>query len=187
MLIAVNYCGSSVTIVDIATLSFPGMAQDSIVKVNSSYYYNNLTWTPTAAQIGYQVMCAMAFDSQNSQSDQYCFKFYVSTTYVCSCPGEVCITTTSTTSTTSTSTTKTTSTSTTTTTSTSTTATTSTSTTATTTTTTTSTTSTTSTTTSSTSTTSTTTTTTTTTTSGQQQRPRQPLRPAPLQQPAHRS
>ncbi len=34
--------------------------------------------------------------SQNDQSSQYCFTFYVSENGVCSCPGEICITTTST-------------------------------------------------------------------------------------------
>jgi hypothetical protein len=61
-LIAINNCGSSVTIVDIATLSFPGMIKGNIAEYNSTEYYKNLTWTPTNAQLGYQVMCAMAFD-----------------------------------------------------------------------------------------------------------------------------
>ncbi len=50
------------TIVDIATLSFPGMVSSTIAEINSTEYYKNLTWTPTSAQLGYQVMCAMAFD-----------------------------------------------------------------------------------------------------------------------------
>ena len=95
-LIAINYCSSSVSIVDIATVSFPGMVQGTITELNTTTYYNTLQWTPTADQVGYQVMCAMAFDSQNSQSPQYCFKFYVSLTPVCVCPGDVCITTTTT-------------------------------------------------------------------------------------------
>ncbi len=61
-LIANNYCGENVTIVDIATLSFPGMVKGNITEVNITTYYNTLSWTPTAAQLGYQVMCAMAFD-----------------------------------------------------------------------------------------------------------------------------
>jgi hypothetical protein len=40
------------------------------------------------------------FSSQNAQSAQYCFKFYVSENGVCSCPGDPCITTTTTTTTT---------------------------------------------------------------------------------------
>ena len=104
------------TIDDIATLSFSGMIQSNLDAVNSSLYYKNLTWIPTVAQLGYQVMCAMAFDrykhflddltrkshysskcsSQNAQSSQYCFTFYVSVVPICSCPGEPCITTTTT-------------------------------------------------------------------------------------------
>jgi nitrogen fixation protein FixH len=61
-LIAINECGANVTIVDIATLSFSGMVQSNLTMTNSTTYNKNLTWTPTAAQIGYQVMCAMAFD-----------------------------------------------------------------------------------------------------------------------------
>jgi hypothetical protein len=61
-LIAINYCGAGVTIVDIATLSFPGMVQGNIIKLNTTTYYNTLQWTPTTGQLGYQVMCAMAFD-----------------------------------------------------------------------------------------------------------------------------
>ncbi|CAF4030879.1 unnamed protein product [Adineta steineri] len=61
-LIAINYCGPSVTILDIATLSFPGMVQGTIVELNTSTYYNTMQWTPTTAQLGYQVMCAMAYD-----------------------------------------------------------------------------------------------------------------------------
>lgn len=61
-LIAINYCGSSVTIVDIATLSFSGMVQSSVIQFNSTAYYKTLTWTPQADQVGFQVMCAMAID-----------------------------------------------------------------------------------------------------------------------------
>ncbi|CAF1046054.1 unnamed protein product [Adineta steineri] len=96
-ILAINSCAPSVTIVDIATLSFAGMAKSNLGQLNSTVYYKNLTWTPTSAQLGYQVMCAMAIDSANSQSTQYCFKFYVSTTYECLCPGTSCITTTTTT------------------------------------------------------------------------------------------
>jgi hypothetical protein len=61
-IIAMNQCGPTVTIDDIATLSFPGMIKSSIAEINSTLYYKNLTWTPSSAQLGYQVMCAMAFD-----------------------------------------------------------------------------------------------------------------------------
>ena len=61
-LIAINYRGGSVVIEDVATLSFAGVIQSNITKQNSSYFYKSFTWTPTSAQLGYQVMCAMAFD-----------------------------------------------------------------------------------------------------------------------------
>ncbi|CAF4134926.1 unnamed protein product [Rotaria magnacalcarata] len=131
-LIAINYCGASVTITDIATLSFPGMIRGNLIQYNSTVYYATLSWTPTIGELGYQVMCAMAVDSQNSQSSQYCFAFFVSQNSGANCPGYPTVTS-ATTTTTSTTTTTTTSTST----STTTTATTSTSTTTTTTTTTT--------------------------------------------------
>ncbi|CAF3859372.1 unnamed protein product [Rotaria sordida] len=88
LLIAINNCGPSVTIDDIATLSFPGIAKGNLVKFNTSTYYKTLSWTPTSSQIGYQVMCAMAFDSQNAQSAQFCFKLYVSKNGVCACPDQ---------------------------------------------------------------------------------------------------
>jgi hypothetical protein len=61
-LIALNSCGSSVTIVDIPTLSFLGVEESNVVQYNSTTFYKDITWTPTSAQIGYQVMCAMAID-----------------------------------------------------------------------------------------------------------------------------
>ncbi|CAF3215944.1 unnamed protein product [Rotaria sp. Silwood2] len=86
VLIAINNCGPSVTIVDISTLSFPGIVKGNLVESNTSTYYKTISWTPTSSQLGYQVMCAMAFDSQNAQSAQYCFKFYVSRNGVCAFP-----------------------------------------------------------------------------------------------------
>ena len=61
-IIALNSCGANVTIADIATLSFTGMNKGNIVQSNASIYYKTLTWTPTTAQIGFQVMCVMAID-----------------------------------------------------------------------------------------------------------------------------
>jgi hypothetical protein len=69
-LIAKNSCGDNVTIVDIATLSFPGMVKGNITEVDMTTYYSTLSWTPTAAQIGYQVMCAMAFDRYEVNNKQ---------------------------------------------------------------------------------------------------------------------
>ena len=61
-LIAINHCGSGVVIDDIATLSFAGVIQSAITKQNSTTFHKVFTWTPTASQLGYQVMCAMAVD-----------------------------------------------------------------------------------------------------------------------------
>ncbi|CAF4963763.1 unnamed protein product [Rotaria sp. Silwood1] len=106
-LLAINNCGPTVTITDISTLSFSGMVQTSVIMLNSSVYYKNLTWTPTISQVGYQVMCALALNSQSSQSSQYCFTFYVTENGDNTCPGviyntttEIVTTTTTTTSTT---------------------------------------------------------------------------------------
>lgn len=59
---ATNYCGPTVNITDIATLSFPGIVQGNLVRQNWTTYYKTVTWTPTSSQVGYQVMCAMATD-----------------------------------------------------------------------------------------------------------------------------
>lgn len=61
-LIALNSCGPTVSISDISTLSFSGVVQSNITKLNSTIYYKSFTWTPTTAQAGYQVICALAFD-----------------------------------------------------------------------------------------------------------------------------
>ena len=66
--LAKNSCPSPVVIDDIATLSFPGMIKGNLTQLNSSIYSKTLTWTPTLAQLGYQVMCAMAFDRSNFDS-----------------------------------------------------------------------------------------------------------------------
>lgn len=75
-LIAINNCGSSVTITDITILGFLGMARGAIVKLNTATYYNDLTWTPTSSQLGYQVLCAMAFDrflkNKSIQENELC-------------------------------------------------------------------------------------------------------------------
>ncbi|CAF2040403.1 unnamed protein product [Rotaria magnacalcarata] len=113
-LILINNCGSNVTIIDMTTLAFPGMVRESSTQLNTTTYYSDLSRTPASAQLGYQVMYAMAFDSyrnqliikkpynrdkllsfssQNAQSAQYCFTFYVSETYQRVCPGEACNTT----------------------------------------------------------------------------------------------
>lgn len=59
-LFALNHCGSNVRILDIASVSFPGMQQNNVQQVNSTLFYKNLTWTPTIDQLGYQIMCTVA-------------------------------------------------------------------------------------------------------------------------------
>ncbi|CAF4111011.1 unnamed protein product [Rotaria magnacalcarata] len=81
-LILINNCGSNVTIIDMTTLAFPGMVRESSTQLNTTTYYSDLSRTPASAQLGYQVI------SQNAQSAQYCFTFYVSETYQRVCPGE---------------------------------------------------------------------------------------------------
>ncbi|CAF1263363.1 unnamed protein product [Didymodactylos carnosus] len=62
-IIAINHCSNeSVTISDIATLSFPGVAKSNLVKYNSTVYYKNLTYTAIVPDLGVQVICAMAYD-----------------------------------------------------------------------------------------------------------------------------
>ena len=68
-LIAINHCGASVVISDIATLSFAGVIQSNITKQNTTTFHKLFTWTPTTAQLGYQVMCAMAVDRYRSCVD----------------------------------------------------------------------------------------------------------------------
>ena len=55
-------CEPNVTIIDIVTLSFTGMVTSPLYQVSSTTYYKSMTWTPTAADIGLHVMCAMALD-----------------------------------------------------------------------------------------------------------------------------
>jgi hypothetical protein len=69
-LLAVNNCGPTVTIADISTLSFSGMVKGNLAAINSSLYYETLTWTPTSAQLGYQLMCSMAIDRYTHMSLQ---------------------------------------------------------------------------------------------------------------------
>ncbi|CAF4058204.1 unnamed protein product, partial [Rotaria sordida] len=88
-LLGINHCGENVTIIDISTLSFSGMIQESLAKLSSLIYYKNITWTPTIYQLGYQVMCAMGLNSQHVQSLQHCFTFYVTENGTDTCPGVI--------------------------------------------------------------------------------------------------
>ena len=61
-LFAVNHCGSNVSIIDISSVSFTGMQQSTLQRMNSSLYYKTLTWTPSSSQLGYHIMCSMALN-----------------------------------------------------------------------------------------------------------------------------
>ena len=59
---AINECGPSVAITDIASVSLVGMRQSAIQQVNSSLFYKSWTWIPSLDQLGYQIMCTVAFN-----------------------------------------------------------------------------------------------------------------------------
>ncbi|CAF4563621.1 unnamed protein product [Rotaria socialis] len=56
------------------------------VKLTSLLYYKTLTMAPTIYQLGYQVMCTIALNSQCLQSSQYCFTIYVTENGTTECP-----------------------------------------------------------------------------------------------------
>ncbi len=63
ILYAQNYCSTyGVTILDIATLSFPIVTKSNITQNSSTLYSVSLTWTPTASEVGSQILCAVAVD-----------------------------------------------------------------------------------------------------------------------------
>ncbi len=62
-LYAENYCSSyNVTMVDIATQSFPIVLKTPIVQNTSTLWSVSLTWTPTADEVGSQVFCSVGID-----------------------------------------------------------------------------------------------------------------------------
>lgn len=61
-LIATIYCSGNVSIVDMPIQAFPGLIEGSVYPINATTYRKSIYWTPTAAQEGYQMMCAMAID-----------------------------------------------------------------------------------------------------------------------------
>lgn len=67
ILFASNLCGPTVTIVDISLQALPGMITGPLTMINSSFYSRNLTWTPSALQLGLKTMCAIALDRQESK------------------------------------------------------------------------------------------------------------------------
>ncbi|CAF3771778.1 unnamed protein product [Rotaria sp. Silwood1] len=74
--IAEVYCPGQ-TINEFLTVSPLGMQQSSIQNITSNLYQINLTWTPTANQLGPQSFCAAALDNTNISSDQWCITFLV--------------------------------------------------------------------------------------------------------------
>ncbi|CAF2840099.1 unnamed protein product [Rotaria sp. Silwood2] len=101
---------SGTTLQDFFTMPPLNMIKGSIVQVGTTNTWTiTETWTPTALQVGSQVYCAMATDSAQIQSDQYCLTFTVVTAgSLPLCPGEAPPNTTTTTATTETTTTTTT-------------------------------------------------------------------------------
>ena len=48
--------------IDIATQSFPVLIKTPIVQNNQTSWSVNLTWTPTANEVGSQVFCSVGID-----------------------------------------------------------------------------------------------------------------------------
>ncbi|CAF1453010.1 unnamed protein product [Adineta steineri] len=92
-LIAENFCPNSTKIKDIAILSFRFLTKTPIVQNTTVLWSVLLTWTPAAVQVGSQILCAIAIDSDNVQSNQYCMSFIVAVERVPSCPGQIIPTT----------------------------------------------------------------------------------------------
>ncbi|CAF1225899.1 unnamed protein product [Didymodactylos carnosus] len=61
-LIAKNNCPVTGSITEISTLSLSGISKSALTNSNSSIYYRTITWQPTLAQIGPQLLCAIAVD-----------------------------------------------------------------------------------------------------------------------------
>ncbi|CAF1314684.1 unnamed protein product [Adineta ricciae] len=77
-LVAENLCSNSTVIKDIGILSFPSLTKSSLIQKNSSSTWSVfLTWIPTVTQIGSQLLCAIAVDSERVRSNQYCISFIV--------------------------------------------------------------------------------------------------------------
>jgi len=66
---------TTVTMYDIQMIGSSGMAfaKMAVLTGTTNQYYTSLTWTPTAAQRGPNVVCARAIDSTYLSSDLYCF------------------------------------------------------------------------------------------------------------------
>ncbi|CAF1268736.1 unnamed protein product, partial [Didymodactylos carnosus] len=97
-LFAESYC-STADITDIGTLSFPIVLKGSFIQLNSTVWTVNLTYTPTASEIGLQILCAIAIDTAYTQSSQYCLTFIIGDTNSLYCQADTTSTLTTSTST----------------------------------------------------------------------------------------
>ncbi|CAF3856291.1 unnamed protein product [Rotaria sp. Silwood1] len=89
-LAAVNNCGSTSNISDIAVQAFSGIVEGPIIQLdppNGTSYEKNITYTPLLSQLGLQILCATALDNSNIPSAQYCITCIVGDTSVPACPG----------------------------------------------------------------------------------------------------
>ncbi|CAF1283628.1 unnamed protein product [Didymodactylos carnosus] len=97
----------SISTIDVQQTFTPGVTEGSIIQATTdhSLYTESLSWTPQQADVGPQIVCAVARDSSNIPSNTYCLSFVVASDSVGSCPGQpTTVTTTTTTSTTTTTT-----------------------------------------------------------------------------------
>ena len=63
LLIVENYCaGCGFTMQDIATQSFPIVIKSTIVQNTTIFWSVTLVWTPTADDVGSQILCSVAVD-----------------------------------------------------------------------------------------------------------------------------
>ncbi|CAF3964644.1 unnamed protein product [Didymodactylos carnosus] len=60
--VAQNNCDNTTTILDIGTQSFPIVTKGNLTQNSSTIWYMALTWIPEAAEVGSQVLCAVAID-----------------------------------------------------------------------------------------------------------------------------
>ncbi|CAF0982712.1 unnamed protein product [Rotaria sordida] len=81
---------SGTTVKDVFTMPPLYMYKGSLIRNGTNNVWTvTETWTPNVLQLGSQVYCAVATDSANIQSDQYCTTFtVVAAGTVLSCPGD---------------------------------------------------------------------------------------------------
>ncbi|CAF0815935.1 unnamed protein product [Rotaria sordida] len=84
---------SGTTVKDVFTMPPLYMYKGSLIRNGTNNVWTvTETWTPNVLQLGSQVYCAVATDSANIQSDQYCTTFtVVAAGTVLSCPGDTTV------------------------------------------------------------------------------------------------